>query len=88
MASSTSDTSGSANEMAMAPPTKAKPTPEEEAEARAREDRLYADLKVQSLIDLSPDERYKKVLAMKPEEQIAFADTLRGGKGAGVSGRA
>jgi len=78
---STSDTSGSANDMAMAPPTKAKPTPEEEAEARAREDRLYADLKVQSLVDLSPDERYKKVLAMKPEEQIAFADTLRGGKG-------
>ena len=57
------------------------PTPEEAAEAKAREDRLYADLKVQSLFDLSPDERYKKVMAMTPEEQIAFADTLRGGKG-------
>jgi len=64
-----------------APPIEAKPTPEEAAEAKAREDRLYADLKVQSLYDQSPDERYKKVMAMKPEEQIAFADTLRGGKG-------
>jgi uncharacterized protein (DUF1800 family) len=58
-----------------------KPTPEEEAEARRREDRLYADLKVQSLLDLPPDERYKKVLAMSVDEQLAFADTLRGGKG-------
>ncbi len=74
-------TAGSANDMAMLPPAKTKPTPEEEAEARAREDRLYADLKVQSLVDLPPDERYKKVMAMKPEEQIAFADNLRGGKG-------
>jgi len=70
-----------ANDMAPAAPVETKPTPEEEAAARAREDRLYADLKVQSLVDLPPDERYKKVMAMKPEEQIAFADTLRGGKG-------
>lgn len=73
------------NEMAMAAPPEPKPapklTPEEQAEARRREDRLYADLKVQSLLDLSPDERYKKVLAMSPDEQIAFADSLRGGKG-------
>ena len=56
-------------------------TPEEEADARRREDRLYADLKVQTLIDLPPNERYKKVLAMSPEEQLAFADSLKGGKG-------
>jgi len=65
--------------------TVSKPTPqvtaEEEAEAHRREDRLYADLKVESLLDLPPSERYKKVLAMSPEEQIAFADTLKGGKG-------
>jgi uncharacterized protein (DUF1800 family) len=66
-----------ANE-AVTPPKKL--TPEEEAEARAREDRLYADLKVQSLVDLSPDERYKKVMAMNLEEKLAFADTIRGGK--------
>jgi uncharacterized protein (DUF1800 family) len=58
-----------------------KPTPAEEAQARRREDRLYADLKVQGLIDLPPNERYKKVLAMSADEQVAFADTLRRGKG-------
>ena len=61
--------------------TQPKPTPAEEAEMRRREDRLYADLKVQSLLDLPPDERYKKVLAMSADEQVAFADSLRRGKG-------
>ena len=56
-------------------------TPEEKAEAQRREDRLYADLKVQSLIDLPPNERYKKVLAMSVDEQLAFADSIKGGKG-------
>jgi uncharacterized protein (DUF1800 family) len=58
-----------------------RPTPAEEAEARRREDRLYADLKVQGLIDLAPSERYKKVLAMSADEQVAFAENLKGGKG-------
>jgi len=71
---------GSTTAMA-APPAETKPTPEEEAEARRREDRLYADLTVQGLVDLPPDERYKKVMAMSAEEQVAFADSLRGGKG-------
>jgi len=61
--------------------SQAKPSPADAAEARRREDRLYADLKVQSLIDLPPDQRYKKVMAMSTEEQLAFADALRGGKG-------
>jgi uncharacterized protein (DUF1800 family) len=67
------------NEVASAAP--AKLSPAEEAEARAREDRLYADLKVQSIADLPPDERYKKVLSMSLDEQLVFADSLRGGKG-------
>ena len=58
-----------------------KPSPVEEAEARRREDRLYADLKVQTLADMPPSDRYKKVLNMSADEQIAFADFLRGGKG-------
>jgi len=70
-----------ANEMSIAPPVTAKPSPADEAEARRREDRLYADLKVQGLIDLPPDQRYKKVMAMSIDEQVAFADSLRGGKG-------
>jgi uncharacterized protein (DUF1800 family) len=57
------------------------PTPEEEAEARRREERLYADLEVQSLTGLPPGERYKKVLAMSLDEQVTFADQLKGGKG-------
>jgi uncharacterized protein (DUF1800 family) len=65
----------------MAPPVETKPTPEEAAEARRREDRLYADLKVQSLIDLPPDQRYKTIMAMSADEQVAFAESLRGGKG-------
>jgi len=69
-----------AAEMAAAPPAKVKLSPADEAEARRREDRLYADLKVQGLIDLQPDQRYKKVIAMSSDEQVAFADSLRGGK--------
>lgn len=68
-------------ERAMAPDASSEPTLEEKAEARRREDRLYADLKVQSLIDLPPNERYKKILAMSPDEQLGFADSLKGGKG-------
>jgi uncharacterized protein (DUF1800 family) len=70
-----------ANEMAMAPPANPKASPADDAQARRREDRLYADLKIQGLMDLSPDERYKKVMAMTTAEQVVFADSLRGGKG-------
>jgi uncharacterized protein (DUF1800 family) len=77
-----------ANEPSMAPaaeailPTVAASTPPmNDADARRREERLYADLAVQGLLDLPPDQRYKKVLAMTAEDQVAFADSLRGGKG-------
>ena len=58
-----------------------KPTPEEEEQARLREEQLYADLEVQQLPSLPPDQRFKKVLSMPPQAQLAFADSLRGGKG-------
>ena len=58
-----------------------KPTPAEEADGRVMENRLYADLEVQKLPDLPPDQRYKKILSMPANEQVAFADALRGGKG-------
>ena len=54
-----------------------KPAVVDAAEARRRENRLYADLKIEGLIDLPADQRYKKVLAMSADEQIAFADSLR-----------
>ena len=79
--SSMSASNPPANEMAAAPPAKVKLSPADEAEARRREDRLYADLKIQGLIGLPPDQRYKKVMAMSSDEQVAFADSLRGGKG-------
>jgi uncharacterized protein (DUF1800 family) len=71
----------SSNAAAEAEGVKPNPSPADTAAARRREDRLYADLKVQGLIDLPPNERYKKVLALSADEQVAFADTLRRGKG-------
>jgi len=74
--------SGAGNEATMAaaaPP--AKLTPEEKEQARRREEQLYGDLEVQQLPSLAPDQRFKKVLAMPVDEQVMFADSLRGGKG-------
>ncbi|HEY3973316.1 MAG TPA: DUF1800 domain-containing protein [Candidatus Sulfotelmatobacter sp.] len=72
-----SATTASANEMTMAPKAGTKPLDDAEA-ARRREDRLYGDLKVQGLLDLSPDQRYKKVMSMSTGEQLEFSDSLRG----------
>jgi uncharacterized protein (DUF1800 family) len=69
------------NTAAITPQPAPKPSPAEQAEARRREEHLYADLKVQELVDLRPNERYKKVLAMPRDEQLAFADSFKGGKG-------
>jgi uncharacterized protein (DUF1800 family) len=70
------------NDAAMAsavPP--AKLTPGEQEQARRREQQLYADLEVQQLPGLPPDQRFKKVLAMSVDQQVTVADSLRGGKG-------
>ena len=69
-----------ATDASMTPPTEAKSAPVDDPEARRREDRLYADLKVQSLIDLPPDQRYRKVMGMSADEQLAFADSLKGAR--------
>jgi uncharacterized protein (DUF1800 family) len=66
--------------MAAPVPTEAK-TALDDPEARRREARLYADLEIQKLPDLSPDQRYKKIMSMRADDQFAFADELRGGKG-------
>jgi uncharacterized protein (DUF1800 family) len=66
---------------AAVPSSPTKITPEEEEQARLREEQLYADLEVQQLPSLPPDERFKKVLSMPPQQQLALADSLRGGKG-------
>jgi|HubBroStandDraft_5_1064220.scaffolds.fasta_scaffold37513_1 uncharacterized protein (DUF1800 family) len=64
-----------------APAAPSKLKPEEEEQARQREARLHEDLEMQHLALLSPDERFKKVLAMPVEEEVLVADSLRGGKG-------
>ncbi len=43
-----------------------------------REDRLYADLKAEQILDLPPDQRMKEILKMPPEEQRALANSLKG----------
>jgi uncharacterized protein (DUF1800 family) len=71
-----------ANDATMATATPpAKPTPEEQEQARRREEQLYADLEVQQLPSLPPEQRFKKILSMPVEQQMLFADSLRGGKG-------
>jgi len=59
----------------------AKLTPEQQDPARRREDQLYADLDLQRLASIPPEQRFKKILSMSPTAQLAFADSLRGGKG-------
>ncbi len=69
------------SEASMPASSEMKSAPVEDADSRVMENRLYADLDVQKLPDLPPDQRYKRVLAMAANEQVAFADGLKGGKG-------
>jgi uncharacterized protein (DUF1800 family) len=77
----------SGNDNTMSPPAvpgadEMKPAPPEDpAAARRRKERLYADLSIQQLVDVPAEQRYKKILAMSTDEQLALADSLRGGKG-------
>ncbi|HET7442067.1 MAG TPA: DUF1800 domain-containing protein [Terriglobales bacterium] len=48
--------------------------------AQRREDRLYADLKAQELLSLSPDQRMKEILRMSPDQRRMLAATLKGPK--------
>jgi uncharacterized protein (DUF1800 family) len=64
-----------------APPPPTKLTAEEKEQARLRDEQRYADLELQQLPTLPPDQRFKKVLSMSPQAQLGLADSLRGGKG-------
>jgi uncharacterized protein (DUF1800 family) len=75
-------TADAENAMSASTPASAAPaTAAEEEEARLREEQLYADLEVQQLPNLPPEQRYKKIISMKLPQQLTLADTLRGGKG-------
>ena len=52
----------------------------DEEQARRRQDALYADLKMEDLLDLPPDQRMKAILKMSPEDQRAIETSLKGDK--------
>jgi len=66
---------------AAALPSPTKRTAGEKEQARLREEQLDVDLEVRQLPSLPPDQRFKKILSMPAEAQLALADSLRGGKG-------
>src|SRR5438270_7395491 len=59
-------------------PGKAELTDDERA--RRREERLYADLRAEQILDLPPDQRMREILRMPPEDQRALATSLKGDK--------
>ena len=46
--------------------------------SQRREDRLFADLKADQILDLPPDQRMKEILQMPPDEQRALSNSLKG----------
>jgi uncharacterized protein (DUF1800 family) len=71
--------SGGDSDAAMAPAAaRAKLTREEKEQARLREEKPGPE--IQQLASLPPDQRFKNILSMSIEQQVAVADSLRGGK--------
>lgn len=48
--------------------------------ARRREDRQFAELKAEQLLDLAPDQRIQEILKMSPEDRRALTGSLKGPK--------
>jgi uncharacterized protein (DUF1800 family) len=61
--------------------TAAQASEKDDQAAKRREERLYADLKAQELLDLPPDQRMKQVLELSPEEQRTLSASLKGQRG-------
>ncbi len=73
--------SAQAGDMAPPPPpdmmqASASPTPEEPPLAE-QENKLYADLDATNVVNLPPDQRVRKLIAMQPEEFRGFLQHLR-----------
>lgn len=66
-----------ADPAASGPSGKSAPLSDEE-QARRREDRLYADLKAEDLLDLPPDQRMKAILKLSPADQRSVEASLKG----------
>ncbi len=56
------------------------PDPIERREMQQNEERRFANLKTQELLDLRPDERMQEILQMSPEDRQALASTNKGPK--------
>ena len=52
----------------------------DQEQAQRREDRLYADLKAEDVLELPPDQRMKAILKMSPQDQRAIGTSLKGDK--------
>ena len=74
------NSSAAGSDNTMAATAAAKPTREDEERAR-REEAPSNDLELQRLSSLPPDQRFKEILSLSPTELVAFADSVRGGKG-------
>ncbi len=48
---------------------------------RRRDDAMYADLAFSQLLQLPPEQRYKNILAMSPQERMELANAFRGERG-------
>jgi len=75
---SDTDTAAAAKTDAPADPD-AKLTPEQRRERlNRREAAMYADLSSDSMLQMQPDQRYKSILAMSPQERLDLARDYRG----------
>jgi uncharacterized protein (DUF1800 family) len=55
-------------------------TPEQRRQRKSREDAMYADIDNTLLLEMKPEERYKAILKMSPEERLELARSYRGPK--------
>ncbi|HEX7285551.1 MAG TPA: DUF1800 domain-containing protein, partial [Candidatus Angelobacter sp.] len=56
-------------------------TPEQRKQRQKQaEDAMYSDVKQAQLLELSPEQRYKKIMAMYPDERLELARQYRGPK--------
>ena len=54
--------------------------PAQQKALQQKEDAMFADLTNDHLLQMPPDDRYKAILKMTPEERMDMADSYRGGK--------
>jgi uncharacterized protein (DUF1800 family) len=57
-------------------------TPDQKQQRQKRlEAQMYADVDAVQLLDMPPDQRYRNILKMSPQERLALGRSLKGGQG-------